>query len=476
MSALLLQNVACLVTLDRERRVIEDGALLTQDGAISAVGRTAEVAAGADQVPRVLDGRHLLVMPGLINTHHHLMQTLTRNLPAAQDQELFGWLQTLYAVWREVTPEAAYVSALVGFCELLLSGCTTTADHQYFHPRGTPSLVDEQVRAAREIGIRFHATRGSMSVGRSRGGLPPDDCVEDEDAILADCERVIRAHHDPAPGAMVRVALAPCSPFSVSPELMSETRRLAARHQVRVHTHLAETIDEERYCQERWGKRPLDFMEDLGWVDRDVWFAHAIHLGPGEIERLAKAGAAVSHCPTSNLRLASGYAPIRRMLAAGVTVSIGVDGSASNDSSHMFAELRQALLSARGRDGVAALSARQVLELGTLGGARALGRPDLGSLEPGKAADFIGIRLDQVGFAGALHDPVAALVFCGVPRVELSVVAGRIVVEGGALAGTVGAELPERQNAIAREMVRRAEARSGARFLETRWTRLYTAI
>lgn len=469
------------MTLDRERRVIEDGALLARDGAIVAVGRTADVAAPADRapdVPDVLDGRNLLVMPGLINTHHHLMQTLTRNLPGAQDKELFGWLQTLYEVWRELTPEAAYVSALVGFSELLLSGCTTTADHHYFHPRGTPfpsipSILDEQVRAAREIGIRFHVSRGSMSVGRSRGGLPPDDCVEDEDAILADCERVIRAYHDPAPRAMVRVALAPCSPFSVSPELMRETRRLAARHQVRLHTHLAETTEEERYCQERWGKRPLAFMEDLGWVDGDVWFAHAIHLDESEIGRLAKAGAAIAHCPTSNLRLGSGYAPIPQMLRAGVTVSLGVDGSASNDSSHMFAELRQAFLSARGRHGVTALSAREVLELGTLGGARALGRDDVGSLEPGKAADFIGIRLDQAGFAGALHDPVAALVFCGVPRIELSIVGGRIVVEGGTIASPVGAELPERQNAIAREMVRRAAARTGEHYLETRWTPLY---
>jgi 8-oxoguanine deaminase len=470
MSSLLLRHIDCLVTLDAERRTIVDGALRVEDGVIVAVGRTAELAGSG---ARVLDGRNLLVMPGLINTHHHLMQALTRNLPAVQDQELFGWLRSLYEVWREVTPEAAYVSALVGFSELLLSGCTTTADHHYFHPRGTPPLVDEQVRAAREIGIRFHVTRGSMSVGRSRGGLPPDDCVEDEEVILEDCERVIRTFHDPSPRAMVRVALAPCSPFSVSPELMRETRRLATRHRVRLHTHLAETKDEESYCQERWGKRPLAFMEELGWLDRDVWFAHAIHLDAQEVERLAGAGAAVAHCPTSNLRLGSGYAPLAEMLRAGVTVSLGVDGSASNDSSHMFAELRQAFLAARGRYGVSALTARQALELGTLGGARALGRDDLGSLEPGKAADFIGVRLDQLGFAGALHDPVGALVFCGVPRVELSVVGGELVVERGAITRPLGAELPAQHNAIAREMVRRAEARTGLGYLDAGWAPLY---
>lgn len=467
MSSLLIRDIKCLVTMDPTRRVIEGGAVRIDGDSITSVGRTID---GAD---RVLEGRNLLVMPGLVNTHHHLMQTLTRNLPAVQDKELFEWLLKLYEVWREITPEAAYVSALTGFAELLLSGCTTTSDHHYLHPRGTKSLLDEQVRAAREVGIRFHVTRGSMSVGRSQGGLPPDDCVESEDAILKDSERVVRTHHDPSPRALVRVAFAPCSPFSVSPDLMRETARLARENGVRLHTHLAETADEERYCLERFGKRPFDFMEDLGWVGPDSWFAHAIHLSEAEIERMARAGAAVSHCPSSNQRLASGTAPVPRMLEAGVTVSIGVDGSASNDSSHLFNELRQALLVARGRYGVHALNARQVLELATLGGARALGRDDIGSLEPGKAADLIGVRLDQIGLAGAQHDPVAALVFCGVPRVELSIINGRVVVEGGSLTTVASKELPAQQNAIARELVSRAEARTGTRFVETFWEPVY---
>ena len=470
MASLVVRGIACLVTLDGARRVIDDGAVRVEGNRIARVGTTAELDQPAD---RVVEASRHLVMPGLVNTHHHLMQTLTRNVPAVQDKELFDWLVTLYEVWRELTPEAAYVSALTGFAELLLSGCTTSSDHHYLHPRGVARLHDEQVRAARDIGIRFHLTRGSMSVGRSRGGLPPDDCVEDEDAILKDSERVIDAYHDPEPCAMVRVALAPCSPFSVSPELMRQTAALAEAKDVRLHTHLAETLDEERYCTERFQKRPFEFMEELGWIGPRSWFAHAIHLNDDEIGRLARAGGAVSHCPSSNQRLSSGTARVPRMLKDGVAVSIGVDGSASNDSSNLFLELRQAMLTARGRYGVRALTARQAIELGTLGGARALGRDDVGSLEPGKAADFIGVRLDDVSLAGSLHDPVAALVFCGVPRVDFSIVNGRMVVQDGKLTTLSGFDLPGKQNALAREMILRAEARTGRPLRESPWEPVY---
>lgn len=454
MPTLLLKHADVLLTLDAARREIRDGALFVRDHAIVQVGATNELPATAD---RVIDARGMIVLPGFVNTHHHLYQTLTRALPAAQDADLFHWLKTLYPIWAELTPDAVYTSALVGLAELVLSGCTTAADHLYLFPNG--SQLDDEIRAAREIGVRFHPTRGSMSLGESQGGLPPDRVCDSEDAILRDSRRVIEAFHDPAPYSMCRVSLAPCSPFSVTQDLMRESARLARAYQVHLHTHLAETRDEEEFCLQKFGKRPVDYAEYLDWMGDDVWFAHSVWVNDAEIARYAKFGVGIAHCPSSNMRLASGIAPIAKMLCAGVKVGLGVDGSASNDSSHIIAEARQAMLLQRVGGDPKALTARQALELGTLGGARVLGRDDIGALQVGKAADFIAVKLDRLDFAGALHDPVAALVFCTPPRVDWSVINGRVVVENGELRTVDLPPLIERHNRIAREMVRKAGAR-----------------
>jgi 8-oxoguanine deaminase len=428
MTTLLVKDADLLVTMDDARREIRGGGLWVRDRVIEAVGPTGDLPQEAD---RIINARGKVVLPGLINAHHHLYQTLTRAVPAAQDADLFHWLKTLYPIWARLTPEAVYVSALVGLAELMLSGCTTASDHLYIFPNG--SKLDDEIRAAQEIGIRFHPTRGSMSLGESRGGLPPDNAVEDEEAILADCRRVIEEYHDAAPYSMCRVAIAPCSPFSVTPDLMRQARSLAQSYGVRCHTHLAETLDEERFCLERFGRRPVAYAADLGWIGDDVWFAHTVYISDEEISLMAETGTGAAHCPSSNMRLASGIAPIVRMLTAGVRVGLGVDGSASNDSSHMLAEARQALLLQRVLGGPAALTARQVLELATLGGAQVLGRDDVGSLEPGKAADLVAFDMERLEYAGALHDPLAALVFCAPQRVDLAVINGWVVIEGGQL-------------------------------------------
>ena len=451
MPTLLLRHASLVVTMDQERRQIEDGGLFVRDNVIEAVGPTAELPPQAD---RIIEARDMIVLPGLVNTHHHLYQTLTRAVPAAQDAELFSWLKTLYPIWAELTGEAVYVSALVGLAELMLSGCTTASDHLYVFPNDV--RLDDEIRAAQELGIRFHPTRGSMSLGESKGGLPPDRVVEDEEAILADCQRVIEEHHDPAPYAMCRIALAPCSPFSVTPDLMQEARRLAEVYSVRLHTHLAETLDEERFCIKRFGRRPVEYAADLGWVGDDVWHAHCVHLNGEEIGLLARTATGVAHCPSSNMRLGSGIAPIASMLATGVRVGLGVDGSASSDASHMLAEARQALLLQRVAHGPGALTAQQALEMATLGGARVLGRDDIGSLAPGQAADFIAFDLNRLDYAGALHDPLAALVFCTPQRVALSVINGKVVVEDGELKTVDLGPVIERHNQISRRMVERA--------------------
>jgi len=454
MPTLLLKHADALVTMDAARREIRDGALFVRDNVIEQVGATRELPAAAD---RVIDARGVVVLPGLVNTHHHLYQTLTRALPAAQDADLFHWLKTLYPIWAELTPDAVYTSALVGLAELVLTGCTTAADHLYLFPNG--SKLDDEIRAAREIGVRFHPTRGSMSLGESQGGLPPDRVCDGEYTILRDSRRVIETFHDPQPYSMCRVSLAPCSPFSVTPELMRESARLARAYQVHLHTHLAETRDEEDFCLQKFGKRPVDYAEYLEWMGADVWFAHSVWVNDAEIARYAKSGVGIAHCPSSNMRLASGIAPIVKMLRAGVKVGLGVDGSASNDSSHMLAESRQAMLLQRVGGDPKAITARQALELGTLGGARVLGRDDIGALEKGKAADFIAVKMGCLDFAGALHDPVAALVFCAPPRVELSVINGRVVVENGELRTVELAPVIARHNRMAKEMLARAGAR-----------------
>lgn len=458
MSTLLVKNAEVLVTMDAARRELRGAGLYAVDGFVRQVGPTRELPATADVV---LNLAGQVVLPGLVNAHHHLNQTLTRALPAGQDAGLFDWLTAHYPAWTRIDAEASRTSTLVGLAELLLSGCTTVFDHTYLYKNG--NCVDVQVEAARDVGVRFHASRGSMSVGRSKGGLPPDDAVEDEAIILEDSERVIDRFHDPRPGAMTRVVLAPCAPFSVSADLLRESAALARARGVRLHTHLAETLDEERYTLERFGVRPVEWMDRLGWVAGDVWFAHAVHVSDAEIARFAASGCGVAHCPSSNMRLASGIAPVKKYLAAGVAVGLAVDGSASNDSSNMLLEARQAMLLARleiglRREGKALpadwMTAREALEIATLGGARVLGRDDVGSLEAGKGADFFSLDLGAVEYAGAGHDPVAATLFCAPTRARTTVVHGRVVVEDGRL---VSLDLPpvvERHNRLAAALAR----------------------
>lgn len=455
MATLLLKNADLLLTMDGQRRQIAGGGLLVRDNVIEQVGPSAQLPATADQV---IDATGMVVLPGLINTHHHLYQTLTRALPGAQDAELFDWLTRLYPVWSELTDEAVYVSALVGMAEMVLTGCTTTTDHLYLFPHD--SILDAEIRAAADLGIRFQPTRGSMSLGRSQGGLPPDEVVQPEDAILADSRRVIEQYHDPRPYAMVRIALAPCSPFSVTPDLMREAAALARSYpNVMLHTHVAETRDEERFCLERFGARPAEYMRQLGWVGPDVWWAHAIWLNQAEIEMLAETGTGVAHCPASNMRLGSGICPVREMRQAGVKVGLAVDGSASNDACHMLDEARLALLLQRVLKGAAAFTIMDALELATVGSAAVLNRDELGQLAPGKAADFIGVRLDRLEMAGgAVHDPAAALLLCPPRGVDLSVINGKLVVRHGQLVGLDLEPLVARHNQLARAMASRHPA------------------
>lgn len=453
MPSLLVRNATVLVTMDDDRSEIPGGGLYAEEGRIVAVGPTDRLPVTADEVVD-LTGR--IVLPGLINTHHHLYQTLTRAVPGAQDAALFDWLRTLYPMWGRMRPEHITVSAIVGLAELALSGCTTAFDHLYLFPNG--SRLDDEFEGAEAVGIRLVASRGSMSLGESRGGLPPDHLVEDEDAILEDCLRVIDAFHDPAPGAMTQVVVAPCSPFSVTVDLMRSAADLARDRGVRLHTHLAEAMGEEDFCVERFGRRPVELMADVGWLGDDVWYAHAVFADDADISAMAASGTGVAHCPTSNMRLASGIAPIRRYLAAGVPVGLGVDGSASNDGSHLLAEARQAMLLSRlaaapSQEGGPLLTARTALELATRGGAAVLGRGDIGVLEPGRCADLVAISLDQIGFAGAMHDPVAAAVLCAPSGVDVSVVGGRVVVDQGRLVGIELEPVIERHNRLAAELV-----------------------
>jgi len=450
MATLLVKNAALIVAMDDDDTRWADGSIYVEDGVIRRVGPAPQLPQGADEV---IDARAMIILPGLVNTHHHFYQTLTRNLPAAQDASLFHWLRVHYPIWARLTPEAIAVSTKVAMAELMLSGCTTSSDHTYIWPNG--ARLDDQIQAAQEMGLRFHAARGSMSVGESRGGLPPDEVVEDEEAILRDSRRVIERYHDARRYALVRIVLAPCSPFSVSPGLMRESVALARAYGVHVHTHLAETRDEAAYCAATFGRTPVELAEDLGWVGPDVWHAHVVHPGMDEIARLGRSRTGVAHCPSSNMRLASGIAPIRLLRRAGARVGLGVDGSASNDSSHLLAEARQALLLHRVMGDPAALTAREALWLATRGGAAVLGRDDIGILAPDMAADFIGYRLDTLELAGgAPHDPLAALVFCHPPKVDLSVIAGQVRVQDQMLRHVDVPALVRRHNAIARALVR----------------------
>lgn len=445
--SLLVKNADVLVTMDEHRREIGGGGLYIEDNRIVQAGATSELPQAADEV---LDLRGHIVLPGLINTHHHMYQSLTRAIPAAQDGELFGWLTALYPMWARLTPEMIRVSTATAMAELILSGCTTTMDHLYVYPNGC--RLDDAIEAATRVGMRFHPSRGGMSVGVSKGGLPPDSCVEDEASILSDAQRIIETYNDKSRYAMLRVVVAPCSPFSVSRDLMREAASLARTHGVSLHTHLAENVNDVAYSREKFNRTPAEYAEDLAWVGPDVWHAHCVQLDDPGIETFARTGTGVAHCPSSNMRLASGIAPIGKMRRAGIHVGLGVDGSASNDASHMIAEARQAMLLQRIGFGPKAMTAREALEIATLGGAKVLNRDDIGALAPGMAADFVAFDLRQVAYAGGLHDPVSALVFCAPATVSWSIINGRVIVRDGHLETLDLMPHLERHNALAKQL------------------------
>jgi len=459
MTTLLIKNIHTLVTMDDQRRELKDSSLFIQDGFIRAVGSAQDL---PDSANEVLDLSGHIVFPGFINTHHHFYQTLTRAIPEAQNANLFEWLVTLYPIWARLTPEDIRISTKTALVELALSGCTTASDHLYLFPNG--SKLDDEIEAATQVGLRLHASRGSMSLGESQGGLPPDSVVDLEEEILKDSQRLIETYHDPNPGAMVQIVLAPCSPFSVTGELMRQSALLAREYGVHLHTHLAETQDEEDFCLEKFGHRPVAYMQEVDWIGEDVWFAHCVHVNHDEIDLFAKKGCGVAHCPGSNMRLGSGIAPILHMLSKGVKVGIGVDGSASNDSSHLFEETRRAMLLSRVGAGLSGasrsdedapplMSARQTLEMATLGGAAVLGRDDIGSLEAGKCADLIAINLDRLAYAGALHDPVAAALFCAPQNVDFNIVGGKIIVKEGQLTTLDVPDLIQKHNTAAKRLL-----------------------
>jgi 8-oxoguanine deaminase len=450
MPTLLIHNARLLATMDAGRREIAGGSVFIRDSIIEQVGPAKVLPAEADAR---IDARDMVVLPGLVNTHHHLFQSLTRATPAAQDHGLFHWLTTHYGVWDGITPEMVYVSAQTALAELVLTGATTVSDHLYLYANG--ASIDDEIEAARELGVRFHPCRGSMSIGQSQGGLPPDSVIEDEEALLRETRDAIEQHHDPTPHAMCRIAVAPCAPFNVSQDLMRQSAALARAYGVLLHTHVAETLDEEAYTLERVGMRSAAYMASLGWVGPDVWWAHAVHLDADEIALVAETDTGIAHCPASNMRLGSGIAPVRALLDAGVRVGLAVDGSASNDSNNLLAEARLTMLLQRVARGAEALTAREALGIATLGGAAVLRRDDIGALAPGMAADLIGYDLTQLELAGAQADPLAALLFCTPPRVSLSVINGRVIVQDGEIQTVDLPAVVARHNALSRALLAR---------------------
>jgi len=446
---LLIANADLVLTMDPDRREIPGGWIAITDGFIADLGGPGHEPAAE----RVVAANGCLVTPGLVNTHHHMYQNLTRAFAPALSGNLFHWLRTLYPVWSRLDEEAAYVSAWIGLCELALGGCTTTTDHLYVHPAGGGDLITAEVMAAIELGFRFHPTRGSMSLSEKDGGLPPDSVVQTDEEILIDSERLVRLHHDPLPGAMVRIALAPCSPFSVTPRLMRETAELAERLDVRLHTHLAEDRDEDTFCEKTFGCRPLEHFENVGWGSDRSWVAHCIFPSETEIKRLGDWGTSVAHCPSSNQLIGGGLAPVRELRDAGVGVGLGCDGSASTDCASMWLETRGALLTARARGGPEAMLAREALEMATLGGAACLGRDDIGSLSPGKVGDVVVWPLQGIAFAGAITDPVEALLRCGPVAAAHTIVGGRFLVEQGVLTANGVEEMLARHRRIAQSWV-----------------------
>jgi 8-oxoguanine deaminase len=457
----IFRKISHLVTMNQNRDELMHIDLYVRNGFVEAIVPSTEPQ--LFPVDEVVNLEGYIILPGLINTHHHFFQTLTRVVPAAQDANLFSWLKTLYPIWRNLTPECIYVSTQIALIELALTGCTTASDHLYIYPNGVS--LDDEISGANQVGLRLHASRGSMSLGESKGGLPPDDLVEDENFILNESVRLIEKYHNHTPGSMIEIVIAPCSPFSVSTDLMRESAQLARDYGVHMHTHLAETKDEENYCLRNYGERPVDFMKQLNWLGDDVWFAHSVFINQNEIDIFAKSGCGVAHCPSSNMRLSSGIAPIKAMRKAGVKIGIGVDGSASNDSSHMLNEVRQAMLVSRldsamrnltendTQNDDTLLSSRQVLEMATIGGAAVLGRKDIGSIEPGKCADFFGVKLDKLAFAGALHDPLSALIFCGPVYADITVVGGNIIVKDSFIQTVNAEELIKKQNQLAKQLL-----------------------
>jgi 8-oxoguanine deaminase len=473
MTTLLIRDARCIACFDHadpsRAAELRDASIYIQGHRIVYIGPTDGLPPQAQQAQEVIDARHHLVIPGLVNTHHHMYQSLTRAIPAVQNAELFGWLRGLYPVWAGLTPEMVQVSTLIAMAELLMSGCTTSSDHLYIYPNGV--RLDDSIHAAAEIGMRFVASRGSMSVGQSQGGLPPDSVVEQEGAILKDTQRLIEQYHDTAHGSMLNVAVAPCSPFSVSRDLMRESARLARAHGARLHTHLAENDHDLAYSREKFNCTPTQYAESLGWLGHDVWHAHCVKLDDEGIRLFAATRTGVAHCPCSNMRLASGIAPVRKMINAGVPLGLGVDGSASNDAAHMVNEARQALLLARvgramqapevrngktffGCDlGPAEMTARDALSVATRGGAQVLGRADIGHLAAGMCADLALFDLDTLAFAGgAVHDPVGSLLLCASPQADYTVVNGKVVVRNGHLVTVDLGPLKERHNRMALEL------------------------
>ncbi len=448
---IILRNIHSLYSGNDEATDVD---VLIEGNRISGIGRNLAVpgpAGGAE----IIDCSRCVVMPGLVNAHHHFYQTLQRCIPSVQNEPLFKWLTALYEVWKHLDEDAVHWSTLVACGELLKSGCTTSTDQFYVFPRGTSGrFIDVEIEAASAIGLRFQPTRGSMSLGRSQGGLPPDEVVQTEDEILADCERLIEQYHDPGFGAMVRIALGPCSPFSVSKDLLVRTRNLADRTGALLHTHIAETADEEEYCLEAYGMRPVELMEACGWLGPDVWYAHGIHFNDHELEVLKKSGTGICHCPTSNMRLGSGAARVPEMIEMGIRVGLGVDGSASNDSSDMLAELRNCFLLHRLVGGGGAITARQVIDIATRGGASLLARDDIGTIAEGRAADVIGVDISGISHAGAIHDYIASMVICGGSHtVDFSIVNGVVVVRDGHLTQVDEAEVVRKGNEAALRMI-----------------------
>lgn len=459
---ILIKNPLFVATMNDEKSEFSGGHILIEDNKIVSIGRT-PLNIEADGV---IDAQNMVVVPGFVNTHHHFYQTLTRNIPNTQNSHLFPWLVSHYEIWRELTEEGVEISTKTAIAELMLSGTTTTSDHLYLFPRkSTPNLIDTEIEAAQELGIRFYPTRGSMSLGKLHGGLPPEDVIQTEDEIQKDTKRLINKYHDESDGSMLRIALAPCSPFSVTPDLMKKTAKYAKTNNLLIHTHLAETLDEEEFCIKEYGKRPVDYVDSLGWIGPNAWFAHTVHLNDDEIKLMCDVGCGTSHCPTSNMRLGSGIARIKEMTKAGINVSLAVDGSASNDSSNMLSELRNALLLSRMQSENYWLSARDVLWLATRGGAAALHRNDIGQIAVGKQADIALFSVDNLEYAGSLSDPLAALIFTQrLSPVDYLIVNGEVKIRNGKLDFNEKKHIKE-HNRIAQEMLENATRNSGFNFI-----------